>query len=1172
MALHRPIAELGKVIWETSDEQSGTARPHAPGTPFKDLHMNFARGIVATTIGILALLAVSSISGCPSGSSPSGGGAPDPGTEDTGGGGPECEDTCEFASDGECDDGRAGAVTGACAPGTDCTDCGPVDFGDGGQTSDAEVIFDNSNGWLVANSPTAAAEFTTQRTYRVTLIRNYHWNDGAGSATVGTVALRDAIGTTYGPWQAVGSDGAGGSSKNLYWEAAPDTLIPPGTYTVIDSDTATWAQNATTGNAGMTHVEGVWVTTGGDPGTPEPTAPTLDLSVGGDIDAGAGVTITALPASATGKITVQATAGGAAGALDDEGYVASREYDITATGLTGKTLIAPLIVTLPVDVSGIPEPVDAHGFSVEILDSATGAWIAATGVIPYDAGAGTISFPTTHFSKYRVFYVGLIQESELNYLDWFNNAQLNKYTYATDHFVVVYYLPAVFGQNSRHVVVDNPTWGTGGGHATDPNVPDYVEDVAFSLEQAHQYLTGLTANGSNVFDDPGRVTCQLMYIADASGKFSWWEDNLIRIRPRLDNFNDLQTTVAHELTHLFSTQHYNFAGAVSNRWFYEAVANWWSVRASKLGRADMLTVFRDGISTFIAEPLDSASEGSMYAAGDFLYALTNAVPGFDAANVILSGASADLAALEQVLAGLNTPLGEIFTAYVQQNCVGTYDLSPGYLKFPKRLTTAELAWHHDFTQNHLSGHYVELGCDEAVDGMLVAATGCGSTDWPFSTYSYADTTPPPARADVNTYLENPNAPQASIAVAHFGKMGTTGVNYSILRQVFVNAHTDTGYDSTGADYDDIACGTDYYLLEPPGLSSGAWPANGVAWVFGASNIDPSYLTGFNVYLNNKKINDNLIPYTDEQSYSYTSAANPITSRTGVTVTIVDKFGHEWPEVQVQVNVSIQPSEVSRPLGSTDTVLFQAVVTGAIGLSNEVTWSIAEASGGGTITALGVYDPSSAVVGDYHVVATSKADPTKSATALVHITGPVTIPFSGTITREEKVGFTIPGVFDHAYNYTISASGTVTASRLTESEELTAEYTGDGYLYLPNANRSQPITLSGTADCVIDATTYTQFVDIDDGFVHPLSYNGYVEYTFDKKRYTHILYAADGSVKSTEEKATGAFAFNLAKDENAEVQAQLDFTTKTYIYDGAGLAVPYGGPGTATTTYTVFTTK
>jgi hypothetical protein len=522
MALYRPVAELGKVTWEMSDKQSGTAQPRALGAPFKELHMNFARGIVATTIGILALLAISSISGCPPGSSPSDG-APDPGTEDTGGGTPD--------------------------PGTE-------DTGGGGQTSDAEVIFDNGNIEGVFSNPTAAAEFTTQRTYRVTLIRNYHWNNGQGTPNPGTIALTSSSGTTYGPWQTTGSPGQG-NVPNVNWTAAPDTLIPPGTYTVIDSDTATWAQNATTGNAGMTHVE------------------------------------------------------------------------------------------------GIPED----------------------------------------------------------------------------------------------------------------------------------------------------------------------------------------------------------------------------------------------------------------------------------------------------------------------------------------------------------------GTDEV----------------------------------------------------------------------------DTG------------------------------------------GID-----------------------------------------------------------QVQVNVSIEPSEVSRPEGSADTVLFQAVVTVATGLSNEVIWSITEAGGGGTITAFGVYDPSSAVVGDYHVVATSKADPTKSATALVHITGPKQLSFSGTYTHGVGGGGVsggIPGMdCYHLYDYTISAAGTVVAYQLTEwQEELTAEYTGDGYgyLYLTNANRSQPITLNGTVDIVLDPATFDMLIWIyGDSLTPPATAcetNGYLRYTVVNKRYTHILYAADGSVKSTEEKATGAFAFNLAKDENAKVQVQLDFTTQTYIYE-AELAVLYGGPGTETTTYTVFTLK
>jgi hypothetical protein len=39
---------------------------------------------------------------------------------------PSCNDTCIFIHSGACDDGREGAATGLCAPGTDCSDCGPA--------------------------------------------------------------------------------------------------------------------------------------------------------------------------------------------------------------------------------------------------------------------------------------------------------------------------------------------------------------------------------------------------------------------------------------------------------------------------------------------------------------------------------------------------------------------------------------------------------------------------------------------------------------------------------------------------------------------------------------------------------------------------------------------------------------------------------------------------------------------------------------------------------------------------------------------------------------------------------------------------------------------------------------------------------------------------------------
>ena len=51
---------------------------------------------------------------------PSGAGEPT-GSRDS----PLCSNTCKFSGDNVCDDGRAGSVTSACSPGTDCGDCGP---------------------------------------------------------------------------------------------------------------------------------------------------------------------------------------------------------------------------------------------------------------------------------------------------------------------------------------------------------------------------------------------------------------------------------------------------------------------------------------------------------------------------------------------------------------------------------------------------------------------------------------------------------------------------------------------------------------------------------------------------------------------------------------------------------------------------------------------------------------------------------------------------------------------------------------------------------------------------------------------------------------------------------------------------------------------------------------
>lgn len=116
------------------------------------------------------------------------------------------------------------------------------------------VIVEIGNIGGVDNAPTKATTVTFNQSYLVTFIQTYHWNHAKG-ARPGTVGLRDAAGRMYGPWQMSGAPGQGGV-PNAYWRANPNVVLPAGTYTVIDSDPATWAQNGGSGGVGFVRIEG----------------------------------------------------------------------------------------------------------------------------------------------------------------------------------------------------------------------------------------------------------------------------------------------------------------------------------------------------------------------------------------------------------------------------------------------------------------------------------------------------------------------------------------------------------------------------------------------------------------------------------------------------------------------------------------------------------------------------------------------------------------------------------------------------------------------------------------------------------------------------------------------------------------------------------------------------
>jgi hypothetical protein len=120
-------------------------------------------------------------------------------------------------------------------------------------------IFSIGNIDRVINGPYEATSFRTNRTYTVTLLQTYHWNDGRG-AKGGTIGLRNAQGRVYGPWRVTTEGGSG--ARDVIWICRPNQALPAGTYTVVDSNPDTWSHNQASGGRGFVEVQGVGTRSG----------------------------------------------------------------------------------------------------------------------------------------------------------------------------------------------------------------------------------------------------------------------------------------------------------------------------------------------------------------------------------------------------------------------------------------------------------------------------------------------------------------------------------------------------------------------------------------------------------------------------------------------------------------------------------------------------------------------------------------------------------------------------------------------------------------------------------------------------------------------------------------------------------------------------------------------
>lgn len=104
------------------------------------------------------------------------------------------------------------------------------------------MVFKIGNDFEVFNGGSAPT-FSISKPYAVTELWTYHWNDGKGTPEGGSLSITSSEGTVYGPWTVE-------VRNNVYWVATLNITLPAGSYTVIDSNPATLAQNGQSNGQG----------------------------------------------------------------------------------------------------------------------------------------------------------------------------------------------------------------------------------------------------------------------------------------------------------------------------------------------------------------------------------------------------------------------------------------------------------------------------------------------------------------------------------------------------------------------------------------------------------------------------------------------------------------------------------------------------------------------------------------------------------------------------------------------------------------------------------------------------------------------------------------------------------------------------------------------------------
>lgn len=323
----------------------------------------------------------------------------------------------------------------------------------------------------------------------------------------------------------------------------------------------------------------------------------------------------------------------ATGEVVDDCKNVSATYSLTLESMVD----GDVMVSIPLAEEYLSEGWEAVSLRPERYDSERGDWVPTGSLVFYDEVNGTASF-VTNLGKGK----DRVEETEerlqpltprlsvqsvrlrMGLVLWSDAATA---TIPGSRFTIRYYASGVSVKNA---VPDDSKWKSTSGRATNPEIPDYVEDVDAALNEAYDGMLALQYDGNAIFSEL-KADQLVAYISDCdeAAGMSPLGGPLKISNTQIESWNDMRGVAGHELTHVFQGKYFlsgNTGGFVHQLlgtgawlWFVEASANHYSNRVMKLDQEARDSLYgRKESEKYLSLGLASSDDHSYYLAALFL--------------------------------------------------------------------------------------------------------------------------------------------------------------------------------------------------------------------------------------------------------------------------------------------------------------------------------------------------------------------------------------------------------------------------------------------------------------------------------------------------------------------------------------------------------------------------